>query len=317
MEQLGGFCCFETHKVVPFRVNEVIFLPASPWKKARKSWNPKPTKKGELKHGWHPQEFCWQDSWMFRSCIEIVVRFAIFLFCPDKSVIFGWFLCVYKHWYLFVRKSLHLFRPPPFSRGQREHGTSSCEQRGAPPSNQATGPNRETTTPLAVLTWWMTTSFEFFFGFLKGKLPSKPWTCLFSKLSLDLSRFGGWTITRVTRVFFPNMNHPNILRGNNVANHASFRQFCCDVSKWRTSKKKLGTKWKTKITSNQSFQSCCPHFAFFFCGGGGRGNGGGGFKGSFLIGSWRSSFHQLKAAGCSDHALTSKWPKIPWPSPSP
>ena len=176
-----------------------------PWKKPsgnpQKSQNPPKSRRAKT---WHRQlqEFMLKR---FKNVLFLYCNYGAFcyrnLFCPDESVIFGWFLCVYKHWYLFVRKSLHLFRPPPFSRGQREHGTSSCEQRGAPPSNQATGPNRETSTPLAVLTWWMTTSFEFFFGFLKGKLASKPWTCLFSRLSLDLSRFGGWTIARV--FYFP------------------------------------------------------------------------------------------------------------------
>ena len=83
----------------------------------RKFWNPKTHQSpGELKHGTGTyKSLCWKDSRMFCCCSVIMVRFVVeIFFCPDESVIFGWFLCVYKHWYLFVRKSLHLFRPPPF-----------------------------------------------------------------------------------------------------------------------------------------------------------------------------------------------------------
>lgn len=158
---------------------------------------------------------------------------------------------------------------------------------------------------------WMTTSFEFFFGFLKGKLASKPWTCLFSRLSLDLSRFGGWTIARV--VYFPTCT-TRITRTycgvTNVANHASFHQFRRDVSKWRTSKK-TWTKCKDKkFTSNQSFQSCCPHFALFFWGGM-EGMEGVVFSGVISKkGLWRSSFHQVSSQPAGSD-------RTPWPRNDP
>lgn len=332
MEQLGGFCCFETHKVLPFRVNEVIFLLAEalmkPWKKARKSWNPKPTKKGELKHGTGTyKNFCWKDSRMFRSCIVIMVRFVVEIFLVLMN---QWSL---DDFYVYVSIGTCLlenlstcFDHQLFFRGQREHGTSSCEQRGAPPSNQATGPNRETSTPLAVLTWWMTTSFEFFFGFLKGKLASKPWTCLFSRLSLDLSRFGGWTIARV--FYFPTGTTRITRTYCGVTTLPIMLLFTSSVvmSQNEGHQKKPGDKMQKKITSNQSFQSCLSTFLqnkrklFVFWGG----DGGGGMEGVvfsgvlFFLGCWRSSFHQVKRLQlASDHALTSKWPKIPLPSPSP
>ena len=57
------------------------FEPCQPWKKASKSWNAKPTKKGELKHGTGTyKSSCWKDSRMFRSCIVIMVRFVIEIF---------------------------------------------------------------------------------------------------------------------------------------------------------------------------------------------------------------------------------------------
>lgn len=59
MEQLGGFCCFETHKVVPFRVNEVIFLlPYDALKKGKEILKSQTHQKGKAKT-WHRhlQEF--------------------------------------------------------------------------------------------------------------------------------------------------------------------------------------------------------------------------------------------------------------------